>query len=132
MKKLFAFAFGTFLLAAPAFALADSGVPIGQTPLQILTTLAAVEAQVTAIQSGQALSCSALSSATSTKVNEQVLLAWGSVGAVEQTKDTQNIRPLNGGTTLLFAKPGTWKYSFTFYDTTGASTTCSVKITAGE
>jgi Na+-translocating ferredoxin:NAD+ oxidoreductase RnfD subunit len=130
MKKIFAFGLGTLLLTAPVFSFADSSIQIGQTPLQILTTLAAVEAQVTAIQNDQTLSCAILSSATSTKVDQQVLLAWGSVGAVEQTTDTLNMRPLNGGMTLLFAKPGTWKYSFAFYDMTGASTTCSVKITA--
>jgi hypothetical protein len=130
MKKLFAFGFGTLLLTAPVFALADSGIPIGQTPLQIETTLAAVEAQVMAIQGNQSLLCVAMSSATSTKVGQQVLLAWGSVGAVAQTKDPLNMWAMNGGTTLLFSAPGTWKYSFTFYDATGASTTCSVKITA--
>jgi len=120
------------MLTAPTFALADTSIQIGQTPLQILTTLATVEAQMMSIQNGQALSCVALSSATSTKVGQQVLLAWGSVGAVEQTKDPLNMWPMSGGTTLLFSKPGTWKYSFTFYDATGTSTTCSVKITATE
>lgn len=71
-----------------------------------------------------------LMSTSSVSVGQQAILAWGSVGAVEQTKDAENIRPTDGAQTLLFSQPGTWTYDFTFYGASGATTTCSAKITA--
>lgn len=128
MKKTFALILGTFLLATPALAFADSAIPTGPTPLQLLTRVAALEAEEASLPNNQPLACAMLPSATTTPVNQQVILAWGSVGAVEQTKDTGNMRPTSGAMTLLFSSSGTWTYSFTFYDAGGKSVSCNAKI----
>jgi hypothetical protein len=128
MKKIFAFGFGILLLTSPALALADSAIPIGPTPLQLLTRVAALEAEEASIQSGQALACAALFSAPTVEVGQQVILAWGSVGAMAQTKDTENMWPLDGASTLSFADAGARTYPFTFYGA-GGTVTCNATIT---
>jgi len=128
MKKFLVLVLGSALFAAPALAFADSGIPSGPTPLQLLTRVAALEAQQASMQSGQTLVCAALFSTSTAQVGQQVALAWGSVGSVEQTKDTLNMWPLGGGSLMSFATTGTWSYPFTFYNATGGSTTCTAKI----
>jgi len=112
----------------PGFALADSAIPVEPTPLQLATRVATVEAQVAAMQGGQSLACAMLFSTSSVPVGQEVILAWGSVGAVEQTTDTLNTRPTNGAVTLLFSQAGTWTYSFKFYDASSNSVTCKAQI----
>jgi len=128
MKKIFALPFVFVLMIAPAFALADTGIPTAPTPLQLITRTAALEAQLASTQSGSALACAMLFSASSTPLGNDVILAWGSTGAVEQAFDTKNMRDTAGAVTLLFDQPGTWTYTFTFYDAARAATTCSAKI----
>lgn len=120
-----AFLLGASLLVAP---IAPS-IPIGQTPLQLVTTLAAVEAEESAMQSGQSLACAAFFSTSTASVGQQVILGWGSAGAAPQTKDIENMWPLEGAATLSFSKTGIWNYPFTFYSASGGSTTCTAKIT---
>ncbi len=118
------------LVAASPLTASASAVPIGQTPLQLLTTLAAVEAQEVSLSSGQSLACAALFSAPSVQVGKGVLLAWGSVGAVDPSLSSSSV-PMwapHGGSTMEFSEAGTWTYSFTFYNANNASTTCNAKI----
>jgi hypothetical protein len=130
MKKILVFGFSAFLLAIPALVLADSAIPIGQTPVQILTTAAALEAQESAASGDQTLACAALLSAPSVKVNEPVALAWGSIGALNPAtaSSTQPMWTPDGGTMVSIQTPGPWTYSFTFYSASGASVTCTAKI----
>jgi hypothetical protein len=125
MQTAAAFITGLSFLVAPA----TSSIPIGQTPVQLLTTVAAIQAQEVSASSVQPLACAALFSTSTAEVGQQVVLAWGSVGAVLQTKDTENMWPLNGGSLMSFATTGTWSYPFTFYSANGGSTTCTAKIT---
>jgi len=127
MKKFGTFIF-SILLFAPAFALADSMIPVGPTPPQLLSRVATLEAQEASLQTGESIACAILFNVQSAKVGQQVVLAWGSVGAVDQTKDPENMRPTNGAVTLLFSNSGSWNYSFTFYDANGKSVACSAKI----
>ena len=129
MKRLFVYSLATLLFASPALALADSTIPIGPTPLQLLTRVAALEAEEASIQSGQPLACAALFSAPTVAVGQQVILAWGSVGATQQTTDMENMWPLDGASTLSFADAGSRVYPFTFYGVNGGSVTCEAKIT---
>ena len=124
MQTAAAFIAGLSLLVG----LATSPISVGQTPVQLLTTVAAIEAQEVSIQNNEALSCVALFSTSTAKIGQQVALAWGSVGAVPQTKDVANMWPLNGGSLMSFATAGTWTYSFTFYSATNATTTCIANI----
>jgi hypothetical protein len=128
MKKISALMFGLLLLASPALALAYNGIPVEPTVLQLLTRVAALDAQVAAMQTGKSLSCAMLFSTSSVPVGQGVVLAWGSVGAVEQTKDTENIRAASGASTFLFSEPGNWTYSFIFYAADGGSVACQAKI----
>ena len=126
MQAAAAFVVGLSLLVAPA----TSSIPFEPTVTQLATRVAALQAEINSMQTGQALACAMLTSTSSVSVGQQAILAWGSVGAVEQTTDTENIRPTNGAQTLLFSQPGTWTYNFMFYSASGATTTCSAKITA--
>ena len=112
------------MLIAPA-----ASIPIGQTPIQLMTTLAAVEAQEASVQNNDSLACVALFSQPTAKVGQQVILAWGSAGAVPQTKDALNEWPLEGASLMSFSTSGTFTYPFKFYDGSGHVTTCSAKIT---
>lgn len=127
MRKALSVVVGAFLLL-PAFAVADSAIPLEPTIAQLATRAAALEAQEASLQSGQPLACAMLFSTSSVSVGQEVILAWGSVGAVEQTKDTENMRATNGAATLTFSKPATWTYVFTFYNESGGSVTCNANI----
>jgi hypothetical protein len=116
------------LFGIPAFALADNGIPLGPTPAQMLTTVASIEAQEAAITNNESLACIALFSRSTVSVGQQVILAWGSTGAVEQTKDSLNEWPLDGAFTMSFSQTGTLVYPFTFYDPEGNSVTCKASI----
>ena len=128
MKKILCFGIAAVVACSPFLATAQT-LPVGPTLAQLTTRVAALEAQEAA-SPGQSLVCVALFSAPSVKVGQEVALAWGSVGAVEQTKDTSNMWSLDGGSTLLFSKSGSWIYSFTFYGANGSSTNCSATIVA--
>lgn len=128
MKRYLALPIIFLLAAAPACAFAETASPFTPTPLQLLTRAAALEAQLSSVQSGQTLACAMLSSAATTTVGRDVILAWGSAGAIEQHQDTRNTRPLAGAVTLNFSAPGAWTYAFTFYDSAGRSATCTQKI----
>ena len=130
MKGLFASLISLVLFATPALALADNTIPIGPTPLQLLARVAALDAQISSMQSGQALACAALADQTTVKVNEPFALAWGSVGALDPAtaSSTQSMWTQNGGTMVSIQTPGPWTYSFTFYSASGGSVTCTVKI----
>ena len=129
MPTLAAFITGPMLLIGSTTGLSASSIPILQTPAQLLTTVAALEAQENSLQNNSPLACAALFGAPSVKVGQQVVLAWGSIGAIQQTKDTLNEWPLDGASTLSFSTAGTFKYPFTFYSASGATTTCAAEIT---
>lgn len=130
MKRMFAAAFSVILFASPALALAQSAIPVGQTPLQLLTTVAAIEAQEAAIQNNESLACAALFGASSAQVGQPVALAWGSFGAVSNASSSQPTYTPEGATYVTLGKAGTWTYSFTFYGQSGAAVTCTAKIVA--
>ncbi|MDR3571948.1 MAG: hypothetical protein P4L81_07245 [Candidatus Pacebacteria bacterium] len=126
MKPVIASVFALTLSAFPALTFAQSWQTVGQ-----LTAIAAsLEARQNSISTGEPLACAALFSTTSTKVGQQVSLAWGSVGAVDPLTSSSSVSmwPQQGFSTLSFTKVGTWTYYFTFYNNNAASTTCSAKI----
>lgn len=129
MKRFFALSIVLMFSFAPAFALAGSIVPLGQTPLQALTTLAALQAQASSVSSQQALACAALSSEQRVKVGEPVILAWGSVGSSQADAPAGKATwTQNGAQEVSLGQTGTWTYYFTFYGPASASITCSVQI----
>lgn len=127
MKKILTYAILIFVVA-PVLASADTSIPTEPTPLQLATRVAALDATIVAAQNHQSLACALLPSRTSASVGQKAILAWGSVGAVDQTTDIENIRPTNGAIMLLFQSTGTWTYAFKFYDAQGNNVTCSTKI----
>ena|SRR5665213_591526 len=127
ITQIIAACFGLLLLVMPAFASAD-GVPTQPTAAQLLTRVAALEALEIAASTTSPVSCAALFSAPSVAIGRTVALAWGSFGATDQTKDTENMWPQNGASMLSFSRAGTWTYDFTFYSASGSSTTCTAQI----
>jgi hypothetical protein len=127
MKKLVSVSLGLFLVATPAFALADAFTPL-QLQVQHLTAIAAaLEAQAIALQSGRSLACAAVASKTTVQVHEQFALAWGSVGA-EAPVPNEAMWTQNGVQEISIDTPGTHTYSFTFFATNDATTSCTAKI----
>jgi len=126
MRKVLTSAIG-LILFIPAFALADT--TLQAQVLQLTIVLASLEAQIVGLQNNQSLACAALPSKPSVAIGEAFSLAWGSVGAVDSgASSTRAMWTKNGGAQVSLDKPGTWTYHFAFYDTNGASTTCTAKI----
>ena len=132
MKHFFSVLTSIVFLITPALALADAQSPFQPSAAQLLTRVAALEAQLASVQKNQPLACAMRFSTPTARIGQEVILAWGSRGAVEQNKDTLNMRATNGAFTMLFSQPGVWRYSFIFYDSSGAAVPCdaSIKITA--
>ncbi len=129
--------FITLLIAlgflTPAFASADISAPFQPTPTQLLTRIAALDAQIAAASSTNPVSCAAVFSAPQVTVGNTVLLAWGSVGSLPQGSiPGVSMWPQAGASTLSFKQAGNWTYSFTFYGANNATATCtaSVKVTS--
>lgn len=130
MKRAVVSVLASVLLAVPAAAVAQTAIPTGQSTVQLLTTAAALEAQIVAAETGQSLACAALFSAGSVKTGQPVALAWGSVGALNPatSSSTRSMWTQDGGNFVTIQTPGTWTYSFTFYDGNGNSQTCDANI----
>lgn len=128
MKR--AIAFIAFALAiAPSLSFADSAIPSGPTPAQLIARVAAIEALEAAADATTSVSCAALFSAPAVTVGQTVELGWGSVGAMAPgASSTQSMWPQNGASTLSFQKPGTWTYGFTFYGIQGGTANCAATI----
>src|SRR6185312_15561256 len=122
------------LCASPALALADSAIPlgqpsvipIGQTTQQLLTTVAALEAEENATGPGQTLACAVIFSSPTVRVGDHVYIAWGSVGALDPSTSSSSLAlwPQHGSADLSFTQPAVWTYSYTFYSQSGATKTC--------
>lgn len=126
MTTAAAFVTGISFLVAPAV----SSIPLGPNALQLLTTVASLEAQEASIQNNESLACAALFASPTVKVGQPVALAWGSVGAVLSASSSQPTWTPEGATYLTLAQPGTWTYSFTFYGQNGKTVLCTANITA--
>lgn len=130
MKRCLTLIAAFLLLAIPLFAAAQGTIPLGPTPLQMLTVAAQLEAQEAALASGQSLACAAVFSTSSVSVGQNIDLAWGSVGALDPqlASTTLPMWAPEGGSVLSFTQVGTWTYSFTFYSATNATATCTAKV----
>jgi hypothetical protein len=127
MKKIAA-ALMAVTLFAPMFSFADTMVPIQPTVSQLLTRVAALNAQISA-QAGAPLACAALFSAPQVAIGQTVVLAWGSVGALAPGSDpNQSMWPQDGASVESFDKIGTWTYSFTFYGQSGNTIKCTASV----
>jgi hypothetical protein len=129
MKKIATVLIALYFLV-PAFALAAPSFPIGPTPAQLLTRVAALQAQEAQAQAGTStVSCASLFSAPKVAVGQTVYVAWGSMGALAPgASSTQSMWPQAGASTLSFQKAGTWTYNFTFYGVQGGTATCTASI----
>ncbi|HUO50707.1 MAG TPA: hypothetical protein VMU25_04065 [Candidatus Paceibacterota bacterium] len=129
MKKIFTSVLGA-LLCVPVLAFAQTASTSQSSLNQLMVVATALEAQASSLQSGQPLACAVLFSMPVVHLHETVVLAWGSVGAIdpEVSSTSQSMWAPHGLSTLSFDKLGTWKYSFTFYSQSGASTTCDALI----
>lgn len=115
-------------LLVPVFSFADTFVPFQPTASQLLTRVAALDAQVAA-QAGTPLACAALFNAPQVSIGQTAVLAWGSVGALAPgSVPTQSMWPQNGASIELFDKVGTWTFHFTFYGKSGGTVTCTASI----
>ncbi len=118
--------FATATLVAPTLALADVGGDQLSQIRQLTTIVASLEAQEAALQGTPA--CAALFSKPVVHANEQVVLAWGSVGTTDLRSDPNAKWAPNGSSILALSKVGTWEYKFTFNGTQGGATTCAARI----
>ncbi|HUO56306.1 MAG TPA: hypothetical protein VMU27_02645 [Candidatus Paceibacterota bacterium] len=128
MKKI-VLSFAIALIVLPAFAFADSAIPIEPTLTQLFTRVAAIEAQEAALTATSSLACAALTEVPTIPVGQAFILAWGSVGAMSPgASSTQSMWTPEGAASVTQKTPGNWKYDFTFYGLQGGSVTCSATI----
>lgn len=127
MKKKVVALCAILALATPALALAASTQETNVQLQQLMVATAALEAQVLSLQTGNPLACVVLVSKKSVQVNEPFIIAWGAVGARDESGEGA-VAP-NGLSWVAFDKAGTWKYGFSFTSSAGAATSCSASIT---
>jgi hypothetical protein len=117
------------LFAAPVLVSADTLAPIQPTAAQLLTRVAALEAQEADLAATSSVACAATTSVATVPVGEPFILAWGSVGAMQSSgSSTQSMWTPAGAQSVTQQTPGNWVYSFTFYGSQGGSATCTATI----
>lgn len=132
-KSLVLIAAGMFALL-PLSVFADATIPTQPTTEQLWARIAEIDAMIVAAQSPSPVSCAATTSVPTVKVNTPFILAWGSVGAMlPGSSTTQSMWPPVRAQIVTQPTVGTWKYSFVFYSSTGATTSCdtTIKVIAG-
>ena len=128
MRKIIAALFALYLLG-PAFAFADTAIPLQPSVAQLLTRAAALEA-LEAMSATSSLACAALTNVSTVRVNQPFILAWGSVGAIGPSASSTVSRwPIAGASSITQQTPGTWMYRFSFDGQQGGSATCTARIT---
>ena len=128
-NKIIASGLALLFAVAPALAFADTP-STQQLQLQsLLISVANLEAQLSAAQSGQPIACALLTSKTAVQVGEPFTLAWGSIGAENPGDDpSRSVFEPNSSEVVSLSEIGTFKYSFTFYAANGATATCSTTV----
>ncbi len=110
---------GILFLASPAIVAADSIVPIGPTPEQLLARSAAISAASTGVNGA----CLVQTRKIAVRVNEPFSLWWGSYGA----EVGSGWNP-TGAYSIVVGKPGAYEYKFTFLGALGSSSTCRTTV----
>ncbi len=118
MKKFASLIATVALFCAPAIALADSLIPMGPTPEQLLSR----QAFMNAVVQGTSVACVVQTSATQVRLNQSYRVWWGSFGS-----NGVGWAPV-GSYTIMPSKEGIYEFKLTFHAADGTSATCKTDV----
>ncbi len=122
-KKITYTILGLLFCATPLFASADT---LSDQMDQMRFDLFRSAAAQAGFDSGKS-ACVVKTSATSVRVHETFILAWGAWGS-QDSDVAKNTWAPTGAAQIVLDKPGTYKYEFTFYDSGGVKALCQALV----